>query len=182
MNIRLEGKESEMKECVDKIKNVFNIKSVSDFYRNKTKNGVSEYGRVYITTSDDVCQNTFEKVNPMEIEIKKINTKNGERHILKFKFNSDLDFDYMIDDLRNICDTMNKNGAPVVVVGSFEHFIQTLFDNYNSTYHNTMLWPNQVYDYNEYLIDVLFKKLRSYQFDGETMEEKARTILSFGEE
>ena len=182
MNIRLEGKESEMKECVDKIKNIFNIKSVSDFYRNKKKDGVSEYGRVYITTSDDVCQNIFEKVNPMEIEVKKINTRNGERHILKFKFKSDLDFDYMIADLKDVCHTMIKNGASAGVVGGFECFIQALFENYNSDYHNTMLWPSQVYDYNEYLIDALFKNVRSYQFDGETMDEKARIILNFGEE
>ena len=48
MQIRLEGKESEMNDAISKIKDIFPVKSVSNFYRNRKSSGISEYGRVYI--------------------------------------------------------------------------------------------------------------------------------------
>lgn len=54
MQIRIEAKESEIPMLIKKVEQTFNVKSVSGFYRNKKKGGISEYGRVYITLND--CQ------------------------------------------------------------------------------------------------------------------------------
>lgn len=56
MQIRIEAKESEMPMLIEKAKQAFNVKSVSEFYRNRKKTGISEYGRVYITLNDDSAQ------------------------------------------------------------------------------------------------------------------------------
>jgi len=53
MKIRLDGKESEMPAMIEKMKQTFNVTYVSGFYRNRTKSGVSEYGRVYINIGND---------------------------------------------------------------------------------------------------------------------------------
>ena len=52
MQIRIEGKETEMAAAVQKLKLVFPVRFVSDFYRNRKKTGVSEYGRTYVTLED----------------------------------------------------------------------------------------------------------------------------------
>ncbi len=48
MKIRLEGKESEMPAMIERMKQAFDVSYVSGFYRNRSKYGVSEYGRVYL--------------------------------------------------------------------------------------------------------------------------------------
>lgn len=53
MQIRIEAKESEMPMLIEKAKQVYNVKSVSDFYRNRKKTGISEYGRVYIVLDNN---------------------------------------------------------------------------------------------------------------------------------
>lgn len=42
MQIRIEGEESEMDSAVECIRQVFPVKSVSGFYRNRKKVGISE--------------------------------------------------------------------------------------------------------------------------------------------
>ena len=56
MQVRVYGKEAEIPQVIEKIKAVMDVVSVSKFYRNRKKSGVSEYGRVYVNLrgfSDD---------------------------------------------------------------------------------------------------------------------------------
>lgn len=53
MQIRIEGRSSEMDGAVGKLKTVFEVTSVSMFYPNRGMNCNCDYGRTYVTLAGD---------------------------------------------------------------------------------------------------------------------------------